>query len=247
MRSLIAPSVKEDPIEDPSAALRFIESLEAGGFDMVICMTGAGIAYLRDALAPLMPLERIGAALRRAAIVSRGPKPAAVLRSLDVPLAVTIPEPNTWREIVEAVAHRPERHIAVQEYGRPSTEMNAALERMGARVTPIALYRWGLPNDLEPLKAAARKLASHEVNVVLFTTSVQLDHLLDIARGLGIEDDVKRSLIEQAAGASIGPVMTSTLEGYGIPADIVPKHPKMASLAIAAAEEAEAVLARKRR
>jgi uroporphyrinogen-III synthase len=242
----VAPSVREEPIEDPSAGLGFIESLEAGEFDLVICMTGAGLAYLRDAVASHMPAERVSAALRRAVILSRGPKPVAVLRSLSVPVEITIPEPNTWKEIVQSVAARPERCIAVQEYGRPSTEMNAALEALGARESPITLYRWALPTDIEPLKSAARRLANREADLVLFTTSVQLDHLLDIARSLKIESEVKDALTCCAAVASIGPVMSATLEGYGIPADIVPKHPKMASLVIAAAEESHSVLARKR-
>lgn len=41
-----------------------------------------------------------------------------------------------------AVAARPERRIAVQEYGRPNLEMNRALESLGAQVTPVAIYRW---------------------------------------------------------------------------------------------------------
>ena len=79
-----------------------------------------------------MPLERLSAALRRATIVSRGPKPVAVLGPLGVPIAVMIPEPNTWREIVAAVADRPERRIAVQEYGRLNAPMHTALAELGA-------------------------------------------------------------------------------------------------------------------
>src|SRR5579864_4146968 len=150
----VAPSVKEKALDDQGEALRFVERLESGEFDMVICMTGAGIAFLRDVVSAQIPPERLGAALRRATIVSRGPKPVGVLRSLEVPVSMMIPEPNTWKEILAAVAGRPERRIAVQEYGRPNLEMNQALEKLGAVVTPIALYRWELPDDLQPLREA---------------------------------------------------------------------------------------------
>jgi len=30
------------------------------------------------------------------------------------------PEPNTWRELLAVTEGRPERRIAVQEYGRPN-------------------------------------------------------------------------------------------------------------------------------
>jgi hypothetical protein len=65
---------------------------------------------------------------------------------------------------------------------------------------------------------------------VLFTSSVQLDHLDEVARVLGIEEKVAQVLREDVVIASVGPVVTATLESYGLPADIIPNHPKMGSL-----------------
>ena len=169
-----------------------------------------------------------------------------VLREMDVPIHVVVPEPNTWKEIGEAVAARPERRIAVQEYGRPKLEMNAAREQLGASVSPLAVYRWTLPDDIEPLRAAVRGLAAREFDVVIFTSSIQLDHLLDVAAQLGIEPEVRESLRTHAAIASVGPVMTASLEAAGIPPDIIPNHPKMGSLVKAASEEAATAIAAKR-
>jgi uroporphyrinogen-III synthase len=244
--AFVAPSVQERAIEDHSDALRFVERLEAGEFDLVVCMTGAGLAFLRDVAAAHMPVERLAAALRRVTIVCRGPKPVPVLRAMEVPVHVVVPEPNTWKEIVEAVAARAERRIAVQEYGRPNLEMNRALQDLGAQVTPVAIYRWELPNDIAPLEEAARRLAARTFDVVLFTSSVQLDHLYEVSRALGIEEQVAEALRADVAIASVGPVMTASLESYGLQADIIPNHPKMGSLVKAAAESAAAVLAAKR-
>jgi len=244
--AFVAPSVQERALEGSSEAVRFVERLEAGEFELVVCMTGAGLSFLRDMISGHMPVERLGAALRRATIVSRGPKPVPLLRELGVPVQIVVPEPNTWKEIVDAVASRPERHVAVQEYGRPNLEMNRALEELGAQVTPVAIYRWELPDDLEPLREAARRLAARKVDVVLFTSSIQLDHLLEIARSLGIEAPVRAALREDVAIASVGPVMTATLESQGFPVDVIPAHPKMGALVKAAAESAAAVLSIKR-
>ncbi len=244
--AFVAPSVQERPLEDHGDAVRFVERLECGEFDLVVCMTGAGLAFLRDVIAAHMPVERLAAALRRVTIVSRGPKPVPLLRAMNVPVQVVVPEPNTWKEIVEAVAARPERRIAVQEYGRPNLEMNTALERLGAQVTPIAIYRWELPDDREPLREAVRRLSARTLDVVIFTSSIQLEHLMEIARDLGIDTQVREALRDDVAIASVGPVMTATLEAYGLPADIIPNHPKMAPLVKAASEEAAAVLRGKR-
>jgi uroporphyrinogen-III synthase len=243
---IIAPSVKERAVDDHSVALHFLEQLESGTFDMVICMTGVGLAFLRDTLAALGHSDRLVAALRNVTIVSRGPKPVTVLRPMGVPSHIIIPEPNTWKEIVSAVAERSERKIAVQEYGRPNLEMNAALEALGASVSAVALYRWELPDDLAPLKDAARKLAFRECDVVLFTSSIQLDHLLEIARGLGCEPQVRHTLASHAVIASIGPVMTAALEAHGFPPDVIPRHPKMWAIVAAAAEQAHQILSKKR-
>lgn len=242
----VAPSVKEQALDRPEEAVHFVERLEAGEFEMVICMTGSGIVFLRDAVASAMPIERLGAALRRATIVSRGPKPVGILRTLGVPVQVIIPEPNTWKEIVAVVAARPERRIAIQEYGRSNPEMNAALEALGATVAGIALYRWELPEDLAPLREAVRRLARAEVDVVLFTSSIQLDHLLAIAREMCMEELVKQSLRERTVIVSVGPVMTAALEANGFSPSIVPKHSKMASLVKAASERAQEFLSKKR-
>jgi uroporphyrinogen-III synthase len=242
--AFVAPSVQERAVDDHGEALRFVERLEAGDFELLVCMTGAGLTFLRDLVAVHMPLERLAAALRRVTIVSRGPKPVPMLRALNVPVAIVVPEPNTWKEIVEAVACRPERRIAVQEYGRPNLEMNAALEHLGAQVTPFAIYRWELPADVEPLRNAARRLAAREFDVALFTSSIQLEHLLEIAQGLNLEPQV-RAALRDVAIASVGPVMTATLEAQGLPADIIPNHPKMGALVKAAAESAGAILSAK--
>jgi uroporphyrinogen-III synthase len=242
----VAPSVRERAVDDHSIAIRFVEELEAGAFEIVVCMTGVGLAFLRDVVTTQMPVERLSAALRRALIVSRGTKPIPILRALQVPIGILIPEPNTWKEIVAAITPRPERRIAVQEYGRPNLEMNAALEALGASVTPFALYRWELPEDIEPLREAARRLARNEVDVAVFTSSIQLDHLRDIARGLGIEAQMMDSLARRVVIASVGPVMTAALIAQGLPPDVIPNSPKMGALIVATSELAEAALKKKR-
>ena len=241
----VAPSVQERALDDPTNAVRFVERLEAGEFELLICMTGAGLAFWRDQLANNGGAIRLGNALRQVVIVSRGPKPLPILRELGLRAEMVVPEPNTWKEIVEAVARRPERRIAVQEYGRPNLEMNAALERLGARVSPLVIYRWDLPEDIGPLRSAALRLADSAFDVVLFTSSIQFDHLMQIAEQMGIEDRVKQGL-GSAVIASVGPVMTAALESAGIAADIVPVHPKMAALVKAASEQAANAMTAKR-
>ncbi len=242
----VAPSVQERALEDQRETMRSLERMEAGEFDMLICMTGTGLAFFRDQVSAHSALDRLGAALRGISIISRGPKPLPILRELGVRADVVVPEPNTWKEIVDAVALRPERRIVVQEYGRPNLEMNAALEEMGAHVTPMVVYRWELPDDIAPLREAARRLAERQFDVVLFTSSIQLDHLMTIAGDLGLRPQVFTAMREFMAIGSVGPVMTATLEAAGLPVDITPAHPKMAALVKAASDMTSTILVQKR-
>jgi uroporphyrinogen-III synthase len=232
---VIAPSLREVPLEQNESAFQFAQRLFANEFDMVIFLTGVGTRFLAKLLETRYPPEQFTAALRNLTTVARGPKPSAALRELGVPVKIQVGEPNTWREILQALEGRPERHIAIQEYGKLSTELHKGLQGRGADVTAVSIYQWELPEDLEPLREAARRLAAREIDVSLFTTSTQLIHLLQIARELGIEQEVLSGL-RQTIVASIGPTTSETLREQGLAPTLEPAHPKLGLLVKEAAE-----------
>ncbi len=231
----VAPSMREIPLPEDAEAFQFAERLFRGEFEMMILLTGVGTRQLNRVLAQRYPESAFADALRRITVVARGPKPAAALREMGVTGLLIAGEPNTWREVLAITAGRPERRIAVQEYGRPNPELIEALQARGAEVTTVRVYQWDLPEDTGPLRDAARKLAAGEFDAVLFTTSVQIAHLLRVAREEGIEARVLRAF-EQTFVASIGPTTTEALEEYGVPVHLEPSHPKMGFLVKEAAD-----------
>ena len=241
----VAPSMREAPLERNDEAFAFAERLFAGGFDMMILLTGVGTRLLAKVLAARYGEGRFAEALRAITLVARGPKPIAALREMDLKPAIVAPEPNTWRELAAAIEGRPERRIAVQEYGRSNPELLATLRSRGAEVTAVRVYGWDLPEDTAPLREAARRLARGEADVALFTTARQIDHLMKIAGEEGLEREV-REAFARVVVASIGPTTSEALEEYGIHADLEPSHPKMGILVHEAAREAAGILRRKR-
>jgi uroporphyrinogen-III synthase len=241
----VAPSMREAPIENNPEAFAFAERLFRGEFDMMILLTGVGTRALDNVLASKFPPEAFREALRKICVVARGPKPAAVLREMQVPVTVAVPEPNTWRELITATAARPERKIAVQEYGKSNPELLAALRDRGAEVTAVRVYQWDLPEDTGPLREAVHRIAGARADVAIFTTSIQLTHLFRIAAEEGLEDAVRDNLRGMAI-ASIGPTTSEAIEEFGLSADIVPSHPKMGFLIKETAEQASPILERKR-
>jgi uroporphyrinogen-III synthase len=241
---IVAPSMREVPIEENESAFQFAQQLFAGHFDMVIFLTGVGTRFLTKLITTRYPLEHFTEALRNLTVVARGPKPSAALRELGVPVTIQVPEPNTWREILQVTEGRPERRIAVQEYGKPSVELHDGLRHRGAEVTAIAVYEWDLPQNLEPLREAAHLLVARDIDVTLFTSSIQLVHLMRIAAEMEIEEAVSAGLSQTVIG-SIGPTTSETLKEYGFEHDMEPSHPKLGLLVKEAAEKSNSLLARK--
>jgi len=241
----VAPSMREAPLASNEDALAAGERLLRGEFDTVIFLTGVGTRALDRLLATRNPPDRFREALLRTTVVARGPKPAAALREMAVPVAVRAPEPNTWRELVAALGDRSLGRVAVQEYGRSNLRLIEALRQRADEVVPIRIYSWDLPEDTGPLREAARGLASGRFDVAIFTTPNQVVHLFRIAD----EEGVTQRLMEAVPGtmiASIGPSTTEMLGDYGIAADMEPSHPKMGILVKEAAEQADETLRRKR-
>jgi uroporphyrinogen-III synthase len=231
----VAPSMRERPLEEDAGAFEFAERLFRGEFDMVILLTGVGARQLDRLLARRYPESAFADALRRVTLVARGPKPAAALREMGLTPALIAGEPNTWREVLAVTAGRTERRVAVQEYGRSNHELMEALRSRGAEVTAVQVYGWDLPEDTGPLRQAARRLAAQEFDAVLFTTSVQIAHLVRVATEEGVERAALAGLHHAFVG-SIGPTTTEALEEYGIQPDFEPSHPKMGFLVKEAAE-----------
>jgi uroporphyrinogen-III synthase len=245
-KPFVAPSVRERVLDDHADAFRLLESLESGSCEMLILMTGVGLSHWRDVVTQRYSSTRADEALRRVKLLARGPKPSAVLRASRITPDITIPEPNTWREIVTALAGRPERKLAIQEYGRPNIQFVRELEALGAEVNTFALYRWELPEDLQPLREAVLKLAQREVDLALFTSGIQLHHLFAVAEREERLDEVRSALESYVAIASIGPIMNEALEEHGLVPDIVPSSPKMGALVYSAAEQSAQAISRKR-
>jgi len=233
----VAPAMREVPIEEHADVFRFADRLFAGEFEMMILLTGVGTRQLNRLLAARYGETALADALRKLVVVARGPKPVAALREMGVTPAAVAPEPNTWRELVKVIPGSKERRIAVQEYGRSNAELLDALRARGAEVTAVRVYKYGLPEDAEPLREAARRLASGEFQVALFTTAVQIGNLAQVARDQGVEDAALAALRKCLVG-SIGPSTTEALEEFDVHPTFEPSHPKMGILVKEAAERA---------
>jgi uroporphyrinogen-III synthase len=233
--------MREVPLEDNPQAFDFATRLLGNEVDMVILLTGVGARLLNQVLETRYPPGAIIQALKHVPVVARGSKPAAVLREWGVPITVMVPEPNTWREILKATESRTERRIFVQEYGRPARELTEGLRARGAEVTSVPVYQWALPLDVGPLRTAVHGIARGEFDVLMLTAAIQVEHLMQVASGEKIEQDVRKALSRMVV-ASVGPTTSEMLTENGIAVDFEPSHPKMGFLLNEIAQRAGEIL-----
>lgn len=246
----VVPAMREAPLESNKQALEFAEGLLHGKYDLVIFLTGLGLRALLDIAQTKYKREDLVEALRKVKIGARGPKPAAALRELKIPVTVTAPEPNTWREMMHAMEAEfgdelNTMRVAVQEYGASNPEFLSELTVKCGELTKVPVYQWTLPEDVGPLRECVLGIANGSVDVVLFMTAVQVIHLFQVAEEMGMREDLRAGLISMVV-VSIGPTTSEELTHYGITPDFEPSHPKMGFLVNEAAQYSGKILERKR-
>ena len=263
-RPIVAPALREVPLESNPQAIAFADALIRGEFGLVILLTGVGTRALLEVVERAGKRDEFVAALAETKVVPRGPKPLSVMRENGLAPWVMVPEPNTWREVLAAIDQAMSRlaeaaprrrrpapttmgqplegvNVAVQEYGVSNPDLVKGLEARGARVTSVPVYRWALPEDLAPLRAAVSSVAREEVDVAIFTTTMQVVHLFQVAATMQQEDAV-RAALRRMVVASIGPTTSEELRQQQLTIDLEASHPKMGFLVREAAERSPDLL-----
>jgi uroporphyrinogen decarboxylase len=243
----LAPAMAEAPLEQNVGAIRFGERLFQGEIAVAVFMTGVGTRTLMEVLQTRYRQRDLLGALAGTTLIARGPKPIAALRAVGLSTVIPVPEPNTWRELLE-VMDTSERcpnlfglTVAVQEYGTPNRPFLEELKKRGAEVLQVPVYRWTLPSDTGPLCQAIDALIAGTCRVALFTNSMQVSHLFQLA-GQQQKADALRRALSTTVTASIGPNCSQALRRELVQVDVEAGQPNMARLVEEASGKAAGML-----
>ena len=248
-QAFVSPSMREVPLESNRQAIEFANLLLTGQIDIVIFMTGVGFKYLLDVVSKSVDRTRYLESLTDIKTVARGPKPLAAMREVGLDPTLKIPEPNTWREVLDGLDRFcpvNNRRVAIQEYGKPNVSLVAGIEARGGMAMQVPVYRWALPEDPHELHLNAQRIADQELDVLLFTSANQITNLFQVAEALQIEDEVRKQM-NRIAVFSIGPTTSERLRDEQLPVDGEPSVGKMGQLVKYAAQHAANVIQRKRK
>jgi uroporphyrinogen-III synthase len=206
---------------DPAPILAWIRNFNAGEFDDLILLTGEGLRRLVSCIDKNEPALREGfvATLARVRKITRGPKPAKVLRDLGLRPDIAA-EQATTEGIIATLKSLPlqGRRVTVQLYGtEPNLALESFLRSAGAEVTTVAPYIYAGAAEDAAVLDLLNKMSSGSVDVIAFTSSLQVERLFAVAK-----PELVQSALENAEVAAVGPVVASTLEKYGITVKLMP-------------------------
>jgi uroporphyrinogen-III synthase len=222
-----APAMREAPLDSESEGADRLRELCANPADVVIFLTGVGARALFKLAGELGLEAELRQVLDRAIVAERGPKPLAVLRELGVRVDRATGEPHTSREILAMLEPDTFATAAIQLYGGPDPELKQGMETKGVRVLELPVYKWALPEDVQPLRDLIGGAVRADALVV--TSATQIHNLFAFADGEGRGPELAGGLARLTL-AAVGPVAAQALRDHGLVAAIVPEHPSMGAL-----------------
>ena len=225
-----APALREAPLDCAEDVRYLLDKLESGSLDVVVFQTGVGARALFKEAENQGRLPFLLDALRGITTVCRGPKPTAALRAVDVQISAGVEAPYTTNELLEALTALPVRgkRLMALQYGERNALLMDALREQCETVDELCLYEWQLPDDVSPMVALVEDLLDGRVDVITFTSQVQIRHLYKVAAANGVPEDVlSDALNAKTIVCAVGPTCAGALADVGVVTDTQPEYPKM--------------------
>lgn len=217
------PLVSIHDVEGSAPVDAWLARLVQGQHDIVVLYTGEGLSRLLG-FARRKGIEAdVIFALSKAFKVARGPKPAKVLRSIGLVPDVMAQEPTTAGLMKTLSTLQIEgRRIGVLLYPGGEEALPNFLEAAGAQVDPVLSYRYASDEEDEQVLDFIQDLVSGTVDLIAFTSTVQVRRLQEVARRFGKDAELD-VVMRQILIAAIGPVTAEAVEKAGWPVGAMPQ------------------------
>ena len=203
--------------------LAFAVRIAEGGFDDFVLITGEGLTRILSCINKHDPAlqERFIAGLQKVRTITRGPKPARVLRSLGLKSNIEATEP-TSEGVIEALKplDLAGRRVALQLYGNdPNVKLTRFLQERGVELTTVAPYVYGNAADDATVKSLLERMAAGEVDAIAFTSKLQIERLVNQQPAALVRRALTRTKI-----AAVGPIVAEAIRAAGFEVASSPEH-----------------------
>jgi uroporphyrinogen-III synthase len=173
---------------------------------------------------------RLLESLRGCEVLARGPKAVGAVRAAGFR--------ESWvsdsDSLDDILAHLRDRdltgtRIVLQEHGTSVSAVAAVLERQGADVTVVTVYRCLPAADPAPLFRLVDLAADRQLDAVVFTSPPAVRVLMEVAAAAGRKQQLLESLRGHVSAACVGPVTAEAFGQWGIPV-IQPARSRLGAL-----------------
>jgi len=232
------PTVRTEPLADDTALRAGVEAIVAEPPEITVLLTGLGVRSLLGAAESMGLGDDLLDSIASSEVYARGPKAtgAAVTAGIEVAWR-TSGERSTeiLAELTDAAVRG--ARIAVQRDGDGEPWLANALERLGATVVDIPVYRWSMPEDVVPAQRLVEAVCARSVDAVTFTSSPAVRNLVALATAAGNHDELLAALNGSVLPVCVGPVCAETAKAVGIEPAITPKRARLGTMVLALAAE----------
>lgn len=209
---------------DQVSVQAWLTDLLADRFSHVVFLTGEGVRRLRGAAESINQADAYREALARTRKVTRGPKPMLALRELGLTPDVIAESPTT-DGVINSLRNEglSGAVVGVQLYAADNPKLLEFLASVGATARTVLPYVYAPASDASRVIELIQEMAAGRVDVLVYTSSAQVDRLHEVAREADLEVVLRRGY-DQTVVASVGPTMTETLKTAGVRVDIQPEQ-----------------------
>ena len=236
-RVVEAPAIRIIPTGDDDELRAATESCITQPPDVVVATTGIGFRGWMEAADGWGLGDPLRAQFARSELLVRGPKAKGAVRAAGLAEAWS-PDSESTDEVLSRLLDEGVvgRRIAVQLHGEPLPDFVHGLERAGAVVVQVPVYRWVPAEDIRPLRRLVEQVVSKQIDCVTFTSAPAVSSMLTVARDDGRHDALLAALRSDSLAACVGPMTAAPLERQGI-STVQPERARLGALVRTVVEE----------
>jgi uroporphyrinogen-III synthase len=195
--------------------------------DVLVVNTGVGFRGWMEAAEGWGTAAALLDGLRRARILTRGPKATGAVHAAGLREEWSPPSESS-DEVLERLLRDgvAGARVAVQLHGEPQTAFCDALRAAGAEVVEAPVYRWVPPADLAPLRRLTDAVLGGGVDALAFTSAPAVVSLLDHA---GARRDALLAAMRGIVVVCVGPVCARPLGAADVPV-LLPERMRLGAM-----------------
>jgi uroporphyrinogen-III synthase len=209
---------------DPAPVESWLREVIAGPMALLILMTGEAVRRLVGCAERAGLRDDFLAALARISTLIRGPKPAQALKEFGLAPTRIAQSPTTDGIIASLRDDKlAGQVVGVTRFGDVNVTLEDFLQSAGAIVRPVMPYVYAPGADEDRVAALIAALERGEIDVLVLTSSPQVDRLFEVADRRGLHGALAHGL-QKTRVAAIGPIVADAMSRRQAPVHICPEQ-----------------------